>query len=84
MTRKNYSLLIGAMLLAILLTNFGLFIAPAISSESLEQKRTQCIEECQMRFLPADRSTYLMYYRCMDNCEKKFWKKWDKQMDKMD
>ena len=46
MTTKNYSLLVGVMLLAILLTNFGLFIAPVFSSESVEQDRTVCLSRC--------------------------------------
>ena len=82
MRTKNYSLVIGSMLLVILLTNFGVFVAPAISHETVEQERTLCIEECQRRFLPAgyyDR----MYFRCINGCENTYWEKWQKDMDKL-
>ncbi len=82
MRTKNYSLVVGVMLLAILLTNFGLFIAPVFSSESVEQQRTSCIQECQYRFLPAGYNDR-MYFRCIDGCENTYWKKRQKDMDKL-
>ncbi|MGA8830335.1 MAG: hypothetical protein ACLQT6_17030 [Desulfomonilaceae bacterium] len=82
MKTNNYALVLAVMLLVILFTDFGVFIAPAISSESVEQERTLCIEECQLRFLPAGYNDR-MYFRCIDNCENTYWKKWQKDMDKL-
>lgn len=94
MTTRNYSLIVGVMLLAILLTNFGLFIAPAISYESVDQDRTVCLSRCNN---PTGRGAE-MYFRgggggenslwrlrsiCIANCEKRFWKEWQKEMDEI-
>ncbi|MDA8408198.1 MAG: hypothetical protein M0T73_15245 [Deltaproteobacteria bacterium] len=83
MRTGRYLLLVGVFLVAALFTNFGLFIAPAISHETPEQERTDCIQECQLRFWPVG-NLWLAYARCLDNCEKKFWKKWQKGMDKLE
>jgi len=99
MTTKNYTLLTGAMLLSIVLTNFGLFVAPVVSYESVEQGRTLCIQDCKARYGidvnrgggrggggrgGGDSGLWLLYSKCIDDCEKKFWKEWDKNMDEMD
>ncbi|MFA6221926.1 MAG: hypothetical protein WC647_06395 [Desulfomonilaceae bacterium] len=83
MTTNNYALVVAAMLLAILLTNFGLFIAPAISSESVEQERTLCIENCKYRYWPPG-DDWRLYFKCVDDCEKNSWRKWQKDMDKLE
>jgi len=94
MTTKNYSLLVGVMLLAILLTNFGLFIAPVFSSESVEQDRTVCLSRCnsptgrgaEMYFRgrgSGDNSLWRLRSICIANCEKRFCKEWEKGMDEI-
>ena len=86
MTRKKYALLTSAMLLAILLTNFGLFVAPVISSQTIEQDRTMCVQGCQAKsgfgeyWAGVGNNTQSLQI-CMDNCERRFWKKWQKEMD---
>ncbi|MGO8878568.1 MAG: hypothetical protein ACLPVO_15365 [Desulfomonilaceae bacterium] len=50
MRTGRYFIFVGALLVVALFTNFGLFIAPAISRETPEQERTDCIQECQLRF----------------------------------
>ncbi len=91
MRTKNYPLVVGVMLLAILLTNFGLFIAPVFSSESVEQQRTECLSRCNsptgsdMYFYGGGgNSLWQLRSMCVNNCEKKFWKKWEKEMDETD
>jgi hypothetical protein len=101
MKTNNYALVLAVMLLVILLTNFGVFIAPAISSESIEQERTLCIQDCKARYGVdvyrhgggrggggfrggGDSGLWLRYSKCIDDCEKKFWKEWDKNMDEME
>ncbi|MGA8830996.1 MAG: hypothetical protein ACLQT6_15040 [Desulfomonilaceae bacterium] len=88
MRTKNYSLVVGVILLAILLTNFGLFIAPVFSSESVEQQRTECLSRCNnpsgsdMYFYGGGGdSLWQLRAMCVNNCEKRFWKKWEKEMD---
>ncbi|MGO8878361.1 MAG: hypothetical protein ACLPVO_18860 [Desulfomonilaceae bacterium] len=91
MTSNNYSLVVGAMLLAILLTNFGLFVAPVFSSETVEQQRTLCISKCnnptgsEMYFGGGGEFYGLLQLRaiCISNCEKRFWKEWQKEMDEI-
>jgi hypothetical protein len=90
MTTTNYLSVIGVMLLAILLTNFGLFAVTAVSSEGVEQQRTACISRCNS---PSGIDTY--FYRggadglwrlrsiCIEKCEKRFWKEWQKEMDEI-
>jgi len=93
MTTRKYALTVVAMLLAVLFTNFGIFVAPVVSSESVEQDRTACISTCNN---PTGRTE--MYCRgggggdnglwrlrsiCIANCEKKFWKEWQKEMDEI-
>jgi hypothetical protein len=97
MTTKNYALLTGAMLLSIVLTNFGLFVAPAVCYESVEEGRTFCIQDCKSRYGVemyryggggggiggGDSGLWRLYAKCIDDCEKKFWKEWDKNMDEI-
>ncbi|MFH0960720.1 MAG: hypothetical protein V1897_18700 [Pseudomonadota bacterium] len=92
MTTTNYSSVIGVMLLAILLTNFGLLVAPVISSDSVEEQRTNCLSRCN---LPSGLDTYsfrggggdgLWRLRsiCIEKCERRFWKEWQKEMDEIE
>ncbi|MGC8602822.1 MAG: hypothetical protein ACP5VS_03935 [Desulfomonilaceae bacterium] len=81
MSAGRHILLVCALLSVAVLTNFGLFVAPAISHETPEQQRGDCIQDCQDRFW-APGNLWLVYSRCIDNCEKKFWKKWQKNIDK--
>ncbi len=96
MTTKNYALTVMVMFLAVLLTNFGLFIAPAISSEGVEQDRTACLSRCNsptgggagMYFGGGGRggspdSLWRLRSICIANCEKRFWKEWQKEMDEI-
>jgi hypothetical protein len=105
MKTNSYALVLAVMLLVILLTNFGVFIAPAISYESVEQERTLCIQDCKARYGidvnrggagrggggrgtgvrgGGDSGLWLLYSKCIDDCEKKFWKEWDKNMDEIE
>jgi len=90
---KRSIFIIGAMLLAILFTDFGVFTASVISYESVEQERTLCIKECKDRYgievmrgagRGGDSGMWRLYFKCMDDCEKKFWKEWQKDMDKLE
>ena len=83
MRTGNHIILVVVLLTFALLSNFGLFIASAVSEETPEQRRTDCIQDCQMRFWPVG-NLWLAYYRCLDNCEKKFWHRWQKNMDKLE
>ncbi|MGC8658757.1 MAG: hypothetical protein ACP5U1_06755 [Desulfomonilaceae bacterium] len=83
MKSSNHVIFIVVILTFALLSNFGFLRAPAVSGETPEQKRTECIQECQMRFWPPG-NLWLAYYRCIDNCEKKFWHKWQKDMNEME
>jgi hypothetical protein len=83
MTTKNYALTVIVVLLGVLLTNFGLFIVPAISQESVAQERTLCIEDCKYRFWPPGED-WRLYFKCLDDCEKNYWKKWQKEMDRLE
>ncbi|MFA6221924.1 MAG: hypothetical protein WC647_06385 [Desulfomonilaceae bacterium] len=94
MTTKNYALTVMVMLIAVLLTNFGLFIAPAISYESVEQGRTACLSRCNnptgggagMYFRGGGGSSDSLWRLrsiCISNCEKKYWKEWQKEMDEI-
>jgi hypothetical protein len=73
----------SVMVLGVLFTYFGLFIAPAISFESIDQERTLCIEDCKYRFWPVG-SDWRSYFKCLDDCEKKMWKQWQKEMDELE
>lgn len=85
MTRRNYELLTGVVLAAILLTAFSFFIVPTISYGSVEQDRTACLSVCN------DPTGDLMFYggnslwqlraMCNQKCENKFWKEWQKEMN---
>ncbi len=91
MESNNYSLFIGVMVLTILLTNFGLFVAPVFSSETVEQQRALCISKCnsptgsEMYFGGGGGPDNLMQLRaiCISNCENRFWKEWQQEMDKI-
>lgn len=49
MTTKNYALNSIVMVVAVLLTNFRIFVRLAISYESAAQERTLCIEDCKYK-----------------------------------
>lgn len=83
MEKKNYVLVVGVMLLVILLTNFGLFIAPAISQENEGQERTLCIEDCKYLYAGVAGELWRLYFACLTDCEKKMWKQFDKDMEKL-
>ncbi|MGC8660025.1 MAG: hypothetical protein ACP5U1_13225 [Desulfomonilaceae bacterium] len=87
MTRRNYGLTVGVMLMAILLTNFGIFAASGIARESLEQSRTECLSRCNeptgelMFFGGGDDSMEQLRAICVQKCEDNYWKQWDKEMN---
>jgi hypothetical protein len=92
MKRKNFAVTVVALFVGVLLTNFGLFIAPAISSESVDQDRTVCLSRCnnptgaQMYFRGGgggDNSLWRLRSICIEKCEKRFWKEWQKEMDQI-
>jgi hypothetical protein len=49
MTTKNFELTAIVMVVAVLLTNFSIFVSSAISYESAAQERTLCIEDCKYK-----------------------------------
>ena len=88
MMTKKYALTLIAEILVVSLTNFGVFIAPAISYESVEQEREICIQDCKSRYgYTLNRrgggtpDNYWRYAKCLVTCEKKFWKEWQKRED---
>ncbi|MFH0958288.1 MAG: hypothetical protein V1897_06255 [Pseudomonadota bacterium] len=64
--------------------NFAPLTVWADSDESIEPERTLCIEECRRTYWPMGTEAWRLYYRCIDDCEKKFWKQWDKNMKKLE
>jgi hypothetical protein len=91
MKTRNTMFIIGLMLIVILLTDFGLFVAPAISYESVDQDRTMCLRDCKDQFGidmmfrgSGGNSDWRLYFMCIDRCEKKFWKEWQKEMDQIE
>jgi hypothetical protein len=69
---------------AIMLINLVPLTGSADSDESVEQERTLCIEECRRLYWPLGTEAWRQYYRCLDNCEKDFWKQWNKNMGELD
>jgi len=89
MTLINFAAVVAAMLGAIILTNLGFFAAPVNSSESVEQERTLCIQDCKDKFgvdmfWGGGGGDGRLYQMCISDCEKKFWKEWDKDMNKLE
>jgi hypothetical protein len=83
----------GAMLSIILGAGFQGLVGPAGAFESVEQERTWCIKECKDRYGVdvmwrgggrGGDSMWRLYFKCIDDCEKKFWKEWQKDMDKLE
>ncbi len=56
----------------------------ADSDESVEQERTLCIEECRRLYWSLGIEAWRQYARCIDDCEKDFWKQWNKNMGELD
>ncbi|MCL5126701.1 MAG: hypothetical protein M1511_19855 [Deltaproteobacteria bacterium] len=88
MTRRNYALITGVMLLTILLTNFGIFVASGIARESLDQSRTECLSRCNEPTGDlmswgggGDDSILQLRAICVQKCENNYWKQWDKEMN---
>lgn len=82
MTRNNYALVVGVMLLAILLTNFGFFTAPAISQENEAQDRTRCLQNCKNLFASTAGNLQNLYLNCLTDCENKMWQQFENDMDR--
>ncbi len=91
MTRRRILVFFGVMLTVILGAGFQAFVGPVGASESVEQQRTWCIKECKDRYGVdlmwrgggAD-SMWRLYFKCIEDCEKKAWKEWQKDMDKIE
>ncbi|MEI6133811.1 MAG: hypothetical protein WCP72_02470 [Desulfomonile sp.] len=86
-------LMTTAWLITITLTGLGLFSGLAVSHESVEQERTLCMKECKDRYGidtmwggrgGGETSNWRLYFMCIDNCEKRFWKEWQKNTDEID
>ena len=84
MTIKNYVLIVAVTFLVIVFTNFGLFIVPAISQENVDQERTLCIEDCKYLYAGVLGEVWRLYFKCLDDCEKNSWRKWQEDMDKLE
>jgi hypothetical protein len=84
MTTKNFALTVIVMLVAVLLTNFGIFVPPAISYESAAQERTLCIEDCKYKYAGVMGDLWRLYFKCLDDCEKDYSRRWKKEMDKLE
>ena len=92
MTVKCSVRIVSIILTTILATDFGLFLIPASSSESVEQERTFCLAECKAKFgmdiyASGGGGTgvdWRLYFMCIENCERKFWKEWQKNMDELE
>ena len=90
MTTNKFLWVVAIMSLTIFAAHSGLFIGPAISYESVEQERAICIQDCKSRYGYSPyfhggggmSGTYWVYAKCIDDCEKKFWKEWQKDQDK--
>ncbi|MGC8660142.1 MAG: hypothetical protein ACP5U1_13820 [Desulfomonilaceae bacterium] len=84
MTTRSYPLITGAMFLAIMFTNFGVFVTPSISHETLEQERTECLNRCDTPGLGegfgGDRFWQLQNM-CVQKCERRYWQKWQQEMN---
>lgn len=81
----------GAILLIILGAGFQAFEGPAGAFESVEQERTWCIKECKDRYGVevmwrggGGDNVWRLYFKCIDDCEKKAWKEWQKDMDEIE
>lgn len=83
MTTRNYSLVVGIALLSMLLTNFGFFVTPAISQGQEAADRTLCMEDCKYQYAGVMGQLWRLYFNCLTDCEKKMWKQWDKDMEKL-
>ena len=90
---KRY-ILVTAMTFSMTLLANGPFGDLARSFESVEQDRTICLQDCRDKFgyLPffgrggvggGNDGNWRLYFKCIDDCEKKFWKEWQKREDEM-
>ncbi len=70
MITNNYALVLAIMLLALLVTNYWAFVAPVISSETIEQERGLCIENCRWQSWPEGSDAWRYNYQCINDCEK--------------
>jgi hypothetical protein len=85
----------GIAFFTILLLSYGPFIDPVSSYESVEQDRAICLRDCREKFgyLPywggggrggVNEGNWRLYFKCIDDCEKKFWKEWQKEHDELE
>ena len=91
----SYKLLKGWIAFFIILfLSDGLFVDTARSYESVEQDRALCLRDCREKFgyLPywggggrggVNEGNWRLYFKCIDDCEKKFWKEWQKEHDEL-
>ncbi len=85
----NFASVVAVMLGAIMLTNLVFFAAPVNSSESVEQERTLCIQNCKYKFgvdmfWGGSGGMGRLYQMCVSDCENNAWKEWDKDMNKLE
>ena len=61
------------------------FFTDIAVSQEADQIKSQCIRNCRHRFgsdflWGGGGSNLQLYYLCLDDCEKEFWKQWDIEM----
>ena len=74
-----FTLAIVAILVAFI--NFGVFVPSANSFEDIEQQRKLCLQDCHEQFDYDDPGLWQLSAQCIDRCEKRYWKKWNRQMN---
>lgn len=74
-----FTLAIVAILVAFI--NFGVFVPSANSFEDIEQQRELCLQDCHEQFDYDDPGLWQLSAQCIDRCEKRYWKKWNRQMN---
>ncbi|MGC8603912.1 MAG: hypothetical protein ACP5VS_09510 [Desulfomonilaceae bacterium] len=62
-------------------TNFTVFFTPANSHEDIEQQRELCLQNCREETDFDDPGLWQLSADCTDKCEKRYWKKWNQQMN---
>lgn len=83
--------LFGIAFIMVIFSN-GPLVNLAISSESVEQERTLCLQDCRDKFgyIPflvrggGSEGNWRLYFKCIDDCERKFWKEWQKEHDELE
>ncbi|MDA8407814.1 MAG: hypothetical protein M0T73_13290 [Deltaproteobacteria bacterium] len=80
MRKINSFFTVVIILVGVILANLGAFVSIANSAEDIAQERSLCVQECHGQN-GSGMTRWALASRCVNKCEKRYWEKWNQEMN---